>query len=471
MNFAINFKLICLTLVSCHIATTSIVLAQPNSTQINQESQIAKNARSSYIGGGEPIGLFNNFINDDEQQQYNGYNGQSNIQYPRKPFKSIQEGTIRILLTRNISFSDPFSTYAQAPIVSYYGAIGIGTANPAQLFNVVFDTGSSETWVPYYTYSIFANNVHYSNGYHCPSSPTCRTQDRKVYFNQWQTGLEGRIMEDTVTLFEMMEKEQIPFNLGDRFDLPGTTFAQIESASGNSDKTAEQFRYKPYDGIVGLKPSPYSPSGCRNLLYSLRQFLPEYDQYAGFPYAIGFWFNPDQQSRHGGELTLGGYDRNRIGGGNRFSFHRTRNGFEDWSLTLNRVSFGSQRLGCLDGDCVARLETGINSIVGPREEVEQIYSILGTSFDPNSEFAQVNCADIQAMPQLTIVLDNSPYVLYPVHYVKRFMYKNSQVCYLAIKPWDQQNTWILGTTFIGSYYTLFDFKDQQIGFATTSDRM
>lgn len=381
-----------------------------------------------------------------------------------RPVMSLRDGTIKVLLSRNITFAEPWSSSPQAPIVSYYGPLVVGTGAGQATFNVVFDTGSNEIWVPSFltAFNPFANNLHYSIGHRCSTSPTCKRPGRTIMIDQWGTTLDGEAYEDTVSLFEMMEKDQIPFQIGDRLDLPNLAFAGIDNTRGPE---AEQFRYKPYDGVVGLSPILGSQTGGKNLLISLRDVLPSYDPYAGHELSVGFWFNPNQQSKHGGEMTLGGMDKSRIS--SQFIFHRLAN-YDNWSLRMNGLRVGNTQIGCPQGGCIARFETGINSIVGPAEEVAAIYEAFNTQPEPESGIAQVDCNQVDSMPAITITLDNTPYVLGPANYVKRFRYKDSQVCYLAIKPWNQQNKWIMGVTFIGSYYTLFDLGERQIGFATAS---
>lgn len=369
-------------------------------------------------------------------------------------YQPSHEGIIRILLTRNISHPD--TSGMREPKITYFGALGVGT--PAQLFNVLFDTGSHETWIPYYTWSPFADNVHYSIGYRLGKSQTAHQTQQELTLPNRNTILSGTVVEDVFTLFEDMTKEDstVMVNTEKRFN---QAFLLVDEASN------EDFRYVPYDGVIGLAPIHQSKSGL-NILLSLLQangVPPQQSNYYGDNRGLlfGLWFNPNQQSRHGAELTLGGIDPTKMS--SELSSHRMAS-YTDWILNLSNVKFGGRVISCPSG-CSAILDTGAFSVVGPQQDVESIYTILGATLDEASGLRLVECDKIETYPDLTFSFDGTPYKLEAAHYVKLFRYKGNIACYLAIKPWDRDD-WVLGTTFIGAYYTVFDQGNRRISFAT-----
>lgn len=396
---------------------------------------------------------------------------------------------IRISLTRNISNLN--QQRLTAPELSYFGAIGLGS--PAKMFNVVFDTGSSEIWLPYYNWFPLANNLHYSDGYSCKDSSTCVAQRREFAIEYRGTRMSGETYEDLLTVYEDMQKDDAPVLVGNQLAL-AQNFLAID------DTSDEQFRYKPYDGVVGLAPVAQSSSGTRNLLLSMQHehqrrmghlqqqqeqqpYLPESGpaggmyrpppppphmggQYqpavAGADLMFAIWINPNQNSRYGGELMLGGVDQNRFVGD--IFFHRINSWF-DWQLSLAYVQLGGQVVSCPNG-CNAILDTGANSLVGPRQEVEQIYQELQARYEPDAHLWLVDCNKIDQYPSLVFSLDATPYTIFSRHYIRMFRFRDNVVCHLAIKPWDRNGDWLLGTSFIGAYYTVFDFASRRVGFAT-----
>lgn len=406
-------------------------------------------------------------------QQQPGMNYQQ--QQPQQGYQQ-PSSKIRLMLARNIT-ANANSDRLRSPDICYFGAIGLGT--PPKMFNVVFDTRSSETWFPYYNWFPFANNLHYSDGFSCKDSRTCRAHKRELTLDYRNTKLSGENYEDSVTIYEDMQKD-------DAQVLPSRTMSFEQEFIGIEDADNEQFRYKPYDAVIGLAPVAQSSSGTQNILLSIQRALQmrglpvqnsqsgpmddsyyreqqQQQQYQQVPFLLmfGLWFNANQNSRHGAELTLGGADENCFTG--EVYYHKLTSWFE-WQVSVSHVMLGSLVVSCSSG-CHATLDSGANSVVGPRQDVESIYNDLEAHYDRDSDLWLVDCQRIDQYPMLTFRIDDTPYSLYPRHYIRLFRYKDNIVCHLAIKPWDQPD-WLLGTSFIGAYYTVFDFANRRLGFAS-----
>ncbi|KFP12911.1 Pepsin A, partial [Egretta garzetta] len=120
----------------------------------------------------------------------------------------------------------------------YFGTISIGT--PAQDFTVIFDTGSSNLWVP----SVYCSSPSCSNHNRfnpAESSSFISTNDTVsiVYGTGSMTGILGY---DTVTVADIKILNQI--------------FGLSETEPGNF------FYYAPFDGILGLAFPSISSSGA-----------------------------------------------------------------------------------------------------------------------------------------------------------------------------------------------------------------
>lgn len=369
---------------------------------------------------------------------------------------SDQTFPFRIELIRNFSYNDPYSVETAAPEVDYYGYIEIGT--PPEVLKVAFDTGTSDIWVPAYTWNPFGTNLHYLEGFDCDSSSTCKLMGPTEYSILYRgTQLSGESYEDQFIVSE----------------IAGTGFAQnfLLITSANN----KRFATKPYDGVVGLAPVVQSTTGIRNILISMeRQHKKTVDavkarnsrsirQRDEFKLLFAIYINPDQNSRYGGDIMFGDFDEERFRG--HIDFHMVIDHF-DWQLSLTSVKLGDEVVSCAS-QCKATIDTGVDPLFGPREDVAAICKHLDAQYQPEAKVWTIDCNRLNTNPKLVFHFDGTPYFLDPIHYVKTFSFQSNIVCYLAIKPWDRPD-WLLGTTFMSAYYTIFDFGNRLVGFATPS---
>jgi hypothetical protein len=112
----------------------------------------------------------------------------------------------------------------------YYGPVSIGT--PKQNFTTVFDTGSSNLWVPSTLCSFFSLGCDFHTKYNAQKSSTY-TANGTAFSIQYGTGaLVGVISQDDVTLGGLTVKQQ--------------GFAQATKEPGITFLVAR------FDGILGM---------------------------------------------------------------------------------------------------------------------------------------------------------------------------------------------------------------------------
>uniref|UniRef100_A0A674JGC5 pepsin A n=1 Tax=Terrapene triunguis TaxID=2587831 RepID=A0A674JGC5_9SAUR len=134
--------------------------------------------------------------------------------------------------------SEPLTNYMD---VDYYGTISIGT--PAQDFTVIFDTGSSNLWVPSVYCSSTACTNH--NKFNPSDSSTYQATSQSLSI-QYATGsMTGILAYDTVQVGGIVDTKQI-FGLSETE--PGSTFY-----------------YAPFDGILGLAFPSIASSGATSV--------------------------------------------------------------------------------------------------------------------------------------------------------------------------------------------------------------
>lgn len=358
---------------------------------------------------------------------------------------------IRVPLTRTTT--QQVGQYDQ-PVVSYHTSLQIGT--PPVEFKVQFDLGAQEHFVPHYSWNPFNRNLHYSSGFQCKSSSTCKKDDRSLIVDYQNCQLTGKRYEDIISLNALGQLNSNTSSSALKSINWIQNFLAISKASDG------RFSSLPIDGYFGLAPAAQSPSSLRSLLLNLHdnRFIDNLQ--------FSLWLNPMLDSSQGGELILGGIDPGRIQG-QIYWHHLATANYNNWQLNLQFVTLGSQRVSCanVSPSCQVKFSSGLSDSYGPREDVKQIYSLLNTS-QQASGLQLIDCRRIPQLPVLTFYIDGVPYALLPSNYIRKTtdgrIFKKD-TCYVAIFPSADAREWTLGLNFLGAYYSIYDMTYRQIGFA------
>lgn len=318
----------------------------------------------------------------------------------------------------------------------YYGSISIGT--PPQEFTVLFDTGSSNLWVPSIHCSFFDLACWIHHRYNSKKSSTYAQNGTQFSIRYGRGSLSGFISGDTVSLAGLPVPKQ---QFGEAVKQPGITFAVAR-----------------FDGVLGMA----YPS------ISVGKVTPVFDTAMAaklLPQNVfSFFISRDPEAAVGGELILGGTDPQYYSGDLHY-VNVTRKAY--WQIEVSGVEVGNQLTLCKDG-CQAIVDTGTSLIVGPVAEIRALHKAIGALPLIMGEY-MIDCKRIPTLPVVSFNIGGKMYNLTGDDYVMKESQMGASLCLSGFMAMDipppAGPLWILGDVFIGKYYTVFDRSTDRVGFA------
>jgi cathepsin D len=321
----------------------------------------------------------------------------------------------------------PLTDYEDA---QYYGPITIGT--PPQDFQVVYDTGSSNLWVPSSQCPITNIACQKHNKYDSSKSSTYVANGTDFSIRYGSGSLSGFLSEDTVQLGGLTVTHQ--------------TFAEALHEPGISFVVAK------FDGILGLAYESISVDNVTPVWYNiLNQGLVDQPVFS-------FWLSQNPNDQTGGELVLGGVDSSRYTGD--FSYAPLTSDTY-WEFAMADIQVGGTSMGfCKKGPCKAICDSGTSLIVGPTLLIDELNKKLG-AIVVNGEGIFEDCSVISKLPDIQIVINGNTFTLTPQDYVLQITSEGETECLSGFMGMDIPAPigplYILGDVFIAAYTAVFDF--------------
>ncbi|KAI3810750.1 hypothetical protein L1987_20372 [Smallanthus sonchifolius] len=248
------------------------------------------------------------------------------------------------------SDSVPLTNYLDA---QYYGEIGIGS--PPQTFTVIFDTGSSNLWVPS-SKCIFSIACYFHNRFKGTKSTTYTKIGDELEINYGSGSISGFSSKDTVQVGDLCVVDQ--------------DFIEVTKEGSLS------FVIGKFDGIFGLGFKEISVGGLQPVWYNMiEQGLVE-------DHVFSFWLNRNEADEEGGELVFGGVDPNHFIGEHSY-VPVTKKGY--WQFDMGDFLIGNQSTGFCQGGCAAIVDSGTSLLAGPTTIVTEINYAIGAEGVLSSE--------------------------------------------------------------------------------------
>lgn len=303
----------------------------------------------------------------------------------------------------------------------YFGEIALGT--PPQKFKVVFDTGSSNLWVP--SHSCWSIPCWIHNTYKSSQSSSFYKNGTSLEIRYGSGAIKGFFSNDHVTLGNVQAKN--------------ITFGEATTLSGVSFIAAK------FDGILGM--------GFRSISINhvITIFEALYEQKQIEEASFSFYLSKNAGTTES-RLILGGADEKYYEGKLEY-FPVISETY--WVIAMNHFKVNGQEVKVSK----AIMDTGTSLIVGSKDIIDKINAEIGT--------VDTSCKDLDKLPEITVNIGGLDFVLKSDDYVLKAGLFGYVQCVSGFMAMDLplKDTVILGDVFLKTYYTVFDMTHKQVGLA------
>lgn len=328
------------------------------------------------------------------------------------------------------------------PLDNFYHTVWFGHVNfgtPKQEFTVIFDSGADLIWIPSKQCRSFPCKVH--KQYDCSRSTTYHHLGTPFVLDHRGFNISGILDTDDLSFGEgAILKQQV--------------FGEATQIS------AMKMALSKYDGVFGL--------GLGRKLNVTSPFENMIKQKLVSEQVFSVYLNRHTDAAQGsGELLFGGINKDRYEG----DFNRVKTIDGGWNIKIDEISLRNISVPidgssvCKGKDCKAIVWSGAPLMVGPRDPVAKLNSMLNAKEISNGAWLLPSC-DTSGLPDMVIKLQGKDMVLKPEQYVVKAKFFKFEQCFSGLAGKDgYRPEWILGDVFISAYYTVFDYGKKEIAFA------
>ncbi|TQS33806.1 hypothetical protein Golomagni_05837 [Golovinomyces magnicellulatus] len=308
----------------------------------------------------------------------------------------------------------------------YYTEIEIGT--PPQKFKVLFDTGSSNLWVPSSQCNSIACFLH--NKYDSTASATYKPNGTEFEIRYGSGSLSGFVSQDTVSIGDIVIKDQL--------------FAEAVSEPGLA------FAFGRFDGIMGLAYDTISVNQITPPFYSMiNQGL--LDKPVFSIYISG--------TEEGSEVVFGGVNDDLFTG-KITKLPLRRKAY--WEVDIGSITFGSDTVTFENTGAI--FDTGIPLIGFPSNFAEILNNQIGARKESGGQY-MIDCRKRFDLPDISFNLSGYEFAITSYDYILEV----KESCISAFTELDYSDPSgpkiTLGDAFLRKWYSIYDFGEGTVSLA------
>ncbi|KAG2154413.1 aspartic peptidase domain-containing protein [Suillus bovinus] len=328
---------------------------------------------------------------------------------------------------------------------SYSGVVSIGS--PAQNFDLVLDTGSSDLWVATSTCTSCA-----SNEFTTSKSSTFQSSGTSLQINYGSGSVKGVVAQDTVTFggFTITQQELL---------------AASSVTSGLLDGVLSGIMGLGFNTISALNTTPfwqalYNANQLSEPLFSF--YLERYNDQA------------TMNTAPGGILTLGGTNSSLYQGS--IEYLSLAGSPSYWLLNVNSLSVQGKTVS-VGSSSLAAIDTGTTLIAAPNNVAANIWAQVPGSIALTGQYAGLYAFPCTTDVTVTMSFGGSTWTISPADMnlgsvPSSVSGSTTQMCAggifdigTSVGTGSGVPTWIIGDTFLKNVYSVFRANPAAVGFA------
>ncbi|TGZ62834.1 hypothetical protein CRM22_007238 [Opisthorchis felineus] len=313
----------------------------------------------------------------------------------------------------------------------YWGQIQMG--EPPQNFSVIFDTGGSINWLP--SSASKSKKLNFGRAYDRNLSSQSHTQGIAHTARYVTITLQGILVTDVLKLGPLV--------------LENFTFMETLDYNGPRNLRSKA------DGVFGLRSGARKPVVMSSILNVLKK-RGEIDQQL-----FTFRFCGNSENPKGdnvGDLVFGVI---------RSDFQNSKPTYvkikKPWKFSVKLIAVGEVEI-C--HSCQALADTGAVKTVGPRLQVERVFSQFKNAQIKKGTL-YVDCSTINDYPPIRIGIQEKSFILRARDLIYRDVREGRATCIFGIRfiPEEKRTHWTFGTSILRFFHTIFDHEKKKMGFA------
>jgi hypothetical protein len=346
--------------------------------------------------------------------------------YQRKTYmQARRDGDSKV--RRTISFATHNVSIDDFANAQFYSPVQIGT--PGQMFECIYDTGSSNLWVP-------APDCHSSCGQHKKFDPT----KSSTYISNHSHKFNIQYGSGPVSGYQAADS----INVGG-YPIKNQQMALINDASGLNPF----YQQGKFDGILGLGWPAISENRQIPVFFNFM------NQYPLAPKKFSFYL--PSKSGANGVFSMGGIDPTHYTGTlvQQKLTHETY-----WQTKMAGFAIGTTSLIHHATDVI--VDSGTTLLIGSMGAVRKLANQIGATENQGEYF--VDCDKISTLPSIYVTLGTTQWELTSSDYILQ----DEGQCILGMQGEEflfQDPLWILGDVFMRKVYTVFDVEQRSLWFA------